>query len=716
MTLVYLAIAFTAGILTAHVLRSEGLAGCTAPEWLFPSLAASLLVALPLLRRHPAARLIAAVALFLVLGAWRYSANPFERCWTERDLPFYQTADGVWAALEGEVVGYPDVRDNGTRYQLAVSQVTVDGRTHLVRGRALVEVPRYPLFAYGDTLRAEGVLLAPPLSDDFDYRRYLAIRGIHSLLRRPVVQRLASGGGQPFWRVLYHLRARGAAIVDRIMPEPAAALANGMVLGIEGGISAEVDDAFKATGTSHLIVISGSNIALLAGALVAALGVRLPRRRAALVAAPAVLLYVLLVGADPPALRAGVMGLLGLGAIVFGRRGTAYVSLCAAGLGMLALNPLTLWDIGFQLSFMTSLGLILFSRPLSRAVLAALRLRLPLDVARRWTRMLEGVLVVTVAAQLAVLPLILTYFGRLSPISLLTNCLVLPVQPAVLAGGIASLLAGALWQPLGQLVATVPWLLLTYTVGIVRATAALPFASVETGRSGPLFVVGCYAVLLLVFALPRIAGALRRRPAVPGAASWVPLCALPLALSYFAWSAQPDGRLHVVFVPGERGEAAVVAAPGGRTAWVWDGRGDGRDLARATVRGGFLRGKPDVVLANCDLNPWPGRPCVDPRTLAPGTVVALAEGVHITRLASGGEPALLVTYGRFRTVLPATLRAEGQQGIGVARAGVGSEELPAREPALGRPSGFCKQSTRSSCSGRSTPPTRPMCPTTWPPG
>jgi competence protein ComEC len=89
-----------------------------------------------------------------------------------------------------------------------------------------------------------------------------------------------------------------------------------MILGIEGGIPEKVDDAFKATGTSHLIVISGSNIAFLAGALIAALGSVLSKRRVALAAAPLILIYVLLVGADPPALRAGIMGLLGLGADV----------------------------------------------------------------------------------------------------------------------------------------------------------------------------------------------------------------------------------------------------------------------------------------------------------------------------------------------------------------------------------------------------------------
>lgn len=673
MTLLYLSLAFTTGIaagsvLAGYFLRSEVLAGCSLPPWCFPAVAALLLGSLLLARRRPRAALAVGLALFFVLGAWRYTASPFERCWSERDLAFYQSENGVWATLEGQVTGFPEVRDRATHYRLAVERVVVDGQEHEVRGLALVEAPRYPVYAYGDTLRASGLLLAPPISDDFDYRRYLAVRNMHSLVRRPRIQRLASGGGQGFWRALYRARSRGAAVIDRIMPEPAAGLANGMVLGIEGGISDEVADVFRATGTSHLIVISGSNIAFLAGALVAVLGRGLSRRRAALAAAPFVLLYVLLVGADPPALRAGVMGLLALGAIFFGRRGTAYVSLCAAALVMLAINPLTLWDAGFQLSFMTSLGLILFARPLSAALLAALEARMPADAARRWTGALEGTIVVTLAAQAAALPVILAHFGSLSPVSLLANALVLPVQPAILAGGIAALLAGAVWPLLGQIVGTAPWLLLTYTVAVVRAGAALPFATVDTGRVGLAFVTGYYILLVLVFVAPRLFRGLRRRPQLRRASGWAALMVAPLCFAFFAWRLQPDGRLHVIFLAGETTESVLLVGPAGQTAWVWDGRGGAEPPVEAARSGGWLRGRPDVVLADCDASPWPGTPCVDPAELAPGSALELAGGVRLTRLAPEGSRALLLTYGQLCLVLPPGAQESGPDQVTVVKA------------------------------------------------
>jgi hypothetical protein len=168
--------------------------------------------------------------------------------------------------------------------------------------------------------------------------------------------------------------------------------------------------------------------------------------------------------------------------------------------------------------------------------------------------------------------------------------------------------------------------------------------------------------------LQRIAPILRRHPDLRGASLWSLALILPICLALFVWRTQPDGRLHVVFVSGEDGEAALILAPNGRTAWIWDGRGDGKALVEATRRDGWVRSTPDLVLAACDSNPWQGAACVDPGKLAAATSVALTGDVRLVRLATSGPPALLLTYGRFRTLLPATLHAEAQATLDPAPA------------------------------------------------
>ncbi len=713
MTLVYLALAWGCGIWLAHLLWATGVLGCGTPGWPFGAAAGAVAIAWVVFRRYltpnpsPAKRgehltpdpsptrrgelgsplpgreggqggRFAALLFILLLGAWRYQSHPFAACPTAADLAFYNGDDRrtVRATVEGVVIGYPDVRDVRTFYRVAAEKLTIGAETRRVRGDVLVQAPRFPEYGYGDRLVASGQLQTPPVLDDFDYRAYLARQGIHSLLQRAQATWLARGEGSRFYAALYGLRGRGAALLNRILPEPAASLLVGMTLGIESSIPPDVDEAFKATGTSHVIVISGSNISLLAGVLLAIFGRLLGKRRAPLVTAVIIMLYVLLVGADAAALRAGVMGILYVIAIALGRQSMAVVSLFASGLLMTAVNPLTLWDVSFQLSFMATLGLILFTRPIEARVTRWFERRLAQERTQQIMGVLNAALIVTLAAQITTLPLIVAYFGRLSLVSLLTNFLILPAQPPIMMAGMATLVGGLIWVPLGRVLAIIPWLFLTYTTAVVRLTAAVPFASVETGALGRTVALIYYVVLFGALAVRKLeTGSWRGVPwRRLGAGGLAVVAALWLGLT--AVNSLPDGRLHLFFVPGEDGEAALIVTPGGRRAWIWDGRGDGAALASATrpLLTGWRNGV-DVAIGPPAAD---GRPqasqVVDPAHLAPGAVIRLDDGVTLTRLAAGDDWAFTLSYGEFRTILPATLTPTAQATL-LASGGVPATTL-----------------------------------------
>jgi competence protein ComEC len=635
---------------------------------------------------------LAFMALFLILGAWRYHAHPYAACPTPDDLAFYNGDDqhAVWVTAEGVVTGYPDVRDVQTLYRLRVDALTVAGLNHPVRGDLLVQAARFPAYAYGDRLRVTGQLQTPPILDDFDYRAYLSQRDIHSLMRRARVERVTAGQGSPFWTVLYGLKARGAALLNRVLPEPAAALANGMLLGIESGIPPDVDEAFKATGTTHVIVISGSNIALLSGVLMAGLSRLLGKRRAAFPAVAGIALYVLLVGADAAALRAGLMGILYVFAIYLGRQSTAYVSLCASAFFMTLFNPLTLWDIGFQLSFMATLGLILFTHAIEARFEQFLTRSLAQEQARRVMGILNDALIVTLAAQVTTLPVIVYYFGRVSLISLVTNFLILPAQPPIMTGGMATLVAGLAWEPLGRALGIIPWLFLTYTTAVVRLTAAVPLASVETGALGRAAAVIYFAVLFGMMGWRQ----LQRQGwvTIPArrAIGWAAALAAPLWLASSVMSALPDGKLHLWFVPGGGTEATLIVTPGGQQIWIWDGRGDAStgsgdaDAALVAATRPLLRDAKrgvDAVVGPRATALWPGAQILDPALLAPGTSVRLDADVVLTRLAA--ENGWALKFDRFRAILPATLKPEAQTALLAAGADLRVTMLRAPGPDTG---------------------------------
>ena len=136
------------------------------------------------------------------------------------------------------------------------------------------------------------------------------------------------------------------------------------MLGIDREIPRDLYERFNLTGTSHIIVISGSNISLVVAMLASAATRLFGKRRAVWLVLSGLTVYVLLVGADPAVVRAGLMGALAVMALYLGRQSEALTSLAVAVFVMTLINPLDLWNVGLQLSSLATLGLILFSTPL----------------------------------------------------------------------------------------------------------------------------------------------------------------------------------------------------------------------------------------------------------------------------------------------------------------------------------------------------------------
>ena len=560
MTLIYLGCAWMAGIALASLLRP--------PLGLLWPLTPLPLAGLLLWRRDPQPRLLNACLLALILGALRFStALPH---FDENALAFYNDQGPV--TLRGLVAGEPDVRDRWTNLRVAARRLKRDENWTEVLGTVLVRAPRYPAYHYGDELEIEGSLETPPEFDDFSYRDYLARQGVYSLLRRPRITLLAQGKGNPFYAALYALKGRAQTVIAAILPEPQASLLTGILLGVERGIPADVMERFNATSTSHIIAISGFNITILAGIL-SRMGRRLLGRRSATFAVAGIVIYTILVGAYAAVVRAAIMGCLYIIATHYGRRGDALTSLVAAAMLMSLIQPLVLWDVGFQLSFAATLGLILYT-PLVHAGLTRLLARgMGNERAQQIARLLNEVFTVTLVAQLMTLPILVYNFQRLSLIGLPTNFLILAAQPGVMIwGGLATLL-GLMILPLGRIVGWVAWLFLTYTLKVVEIMAQVPHASLEVGRPS-LAQVGLYYGLLMggLALIQRGTTPLRTmgRRLARGLPTKAALLAL-VAIALLVWSAAlttPDGRLHVVFFDVGQGDAIFIETPGGHQVLV----------------------------------------------------------------------------------------------------------------------------------------------------
>ena len=354
--LVYFALAWLAGIAITQAFAADVFLWL----WLIPIIPSIVGLALTARKRKPLDPrspwpIIFGCGLLFALGALRLSvARPQ---FDEDDLAVYN--DQGFVTVEGLIVDMPDVRDTHVNLRVQVEAITLeDGQRREVTGLALVQAPRVGTYRYGDPVTVRGELRTPPEFEGFSYREYLARQGVHSLMQYTDVIVTGERRGNPLRAAMLDFRQQTHRTIVRLLPDPQASLLAGILLGIESGISPEVREAFNAVGATHVIAISGSNLAILAS-LIQNLSRRVLKEGwAAALTVITVLAYAIFVGGDAAVIRAAIMATVGLVAARVGRQTYGLTSLSFAAMLMTAINPFTLWDISFQLSALATLGLI----------------------------------------------------------------------------------------------------------------------------------------------------------------------------------------------------------------------------------------------------------------------------------------------------------------------------------------------------------------------
>ena len=267
------------------------------------------------------------------------------------------------------------------------------------------------------------------------------------------------------------LRAELARPLQRLVAEPESGILLGIVLGQRASVSPDLAYAFAATGTTHLLAISGFNMTLVATAVALTLRRRAPLARA-IATVVAVATYSVLVGLAPSVLRAALMSSVAALGLASGRRAATANALCAAVAAMLLADPEAIADLGFLLSASATAGLVLWQAPLaSRAPLLPGLIR-------------EG-LATTLAATAPTLPIVAAAFGRVSLVSPLANLVAVPLFPPLMLAGAATSAIGVLSLDLAQPVALLAYACAFVLRAVVETFAALPLASLSV-PAGPL--------------------------------------------------------------------------------------------------------------------------------------------------------------------------------------------------------------------------------------
>lgn len=567
MPLLWLSLAYLAGILLGKY---------TSLPWVAWAAAAGLFILLALFEHLLRARFAfwqrlrnwvpipaGVVFVFVVLGAGRYLMSTPPP--TSADLAWYN--DQGEFTLVGSVTAPPDVRSDQVRYEISFSELTNPNEpdyalsTQKIKGKALVTMPRWQQWQYGDRLLFIGKPVTPAEFPDFSYKEYLARQGIHTVIYYPIdVQKVGEAPGSGFRRWLVSVRESARKVILQLIPQPESGLLEGILLGMENDLPASLKQAYQDTGTSHIIAISGFNMTLLATLLIRTFSRLLRRFWGVLAAILAIAVYTLFVDGSAAVVRAALMASTAAIAHLFGRRQAGLHALVLTAALLCLFNPLLPWDVSFQLSFMAVFGLVVFGQPLQSSFTSLMARWFGEEKAARFSSPLSEYLLVTLAAQLTTLPVIALQFKRISVVSLLANPLILPVQPAILEAGMVTLAVGAVSPLFGKVCAMFTWPLLAYTNFVVTSFAKIIGAALTIHPTAAFWILLAFLLILLVF----LARNFFKKQFGSHLTIWLLL--LLAAGSFSAWSLyahRPDGKLHLHVMKTGETSTLFIVTPGG---------------------------------------------------------------------------------------------------------------------------------------------------------
>jgi competence protein ComEC len=343
-------------------------------------------------------------------------------------------------------------------------------------------LPSFPTLRAGAVVEVSGRLQPPP--DDDPYGEYLRRTGAAGSMRADHVLVLQEPDGGS----VQALRDDAGDALRLALPEPEAGLAAGILIGLRERVDRALAADFATAGASHIVAISGWNIAIVAGLVGAVLRGR-SRRLVAILVGGTITAYVVAAGGSPSVVRAALMAAVVLAARESGRAGRAPAALSLAALMLLLVDPAMIGDAGFRLSVTATAGLLAWASPVG-----AWLGRLHLPAGRAMPRWLAESLGISLAAQAATLPDVLLTFGRLSLVAPGVNLLVVPLVPAAMAAGVIAMAGGWLAMlglpvPIATLAGLPAWLVLHVIVAVVRIAASLPFAAVIVPPQAALVAV-----------------------------------------------------------------------------------------------------------------------------------------------------------------------------------------------------------------------------------
>lgn len=407
-----------------------------------------------------------------------------------RKMEFLKLYQENYVYIYGKIVNEPDIGTDHTKLTVKCSYVELEGKKHQTREKVLVSVEAgEKQWRYGDVLSVEGIISRPlgqMNEKGFSYESYLRAHGIAATMycEEEQIRVYQNEAGLP-WKVKTFVLGQ----IDRFVPGDAGALLKGIALGDKSSFTPEMKDIFARAGISHIVVVSGMHMSILMlFVMYVCKRFGLKKRARGVAAAAVVVFFMCMVGFTPSVLRAGITCIIAMLAILLRRKKDFLTTMATAAAVVAIINPYSLFDVSFQLSFAATLGIVYLANPIKKLIDF-----LP--------DMLAEIIAMSVAANIATLPIIVWFFSDVSTISVVTNVLVVPLLNILFIGTFFMAALGGIFPPLGSLMGYFLGGMAKMILYIAERLAALPYATVALPRPPMMFNVYYYAALYAVWML-----------------------------------------------------------------------------------------------------------------------------------------------------------------------------------------------------------------------
>ncbi len=422
------------------------------------------------------------VLVFCFGGIWTRVSEPVMNA---SHIAFYNSQI---ATIRGWVSEEPERRKTSARYIIQVESLGKNGEQP-VHGRLQVIDHPFPARKYGEGMVLKCKLEKPRPIEGFAYDEYLARYDIYSVCAFPDITLTGVERGNAVLGSLFRFKVFFLERLGEVLSPTPSALVAGLLTGDRSGFTDDLKSQFSQAGLTHILAVSGYNITIIGWMVYWMCGrLWMNRRQAFAVACIVILGFVVIAGFESSVLRAAMMGLLILFAEQIGRRKSGLTLLLLAAVAMLLWNPKVLFaDVGFQLSFLATFGLLEIAPRLERFF--------------QWfpnTFELRTIVVTTLSAQLMTLPVLVSTFHVVSLVAPITNLLVLPLVPLTMLAGALTGLVGMISVPLGSVVAFFALFPIWYELFVVSLFSRLPFAAIVLEIS-PWIVWSVFIVLIFLF-------------------------------------------------------------------------------------------------------------------------------------------------------------------------------------------------------------------------